>query len=81
MTTAPVNPAELLSDDETEVIITKAIDANGGQATRDELTRILEWALDTRARALMLDTTLTAGAGLVFPDAGGEIVIKVLPPS
>ena len=67
---------ELLTDDEAEVIITKAIDANGGQATRDELARILDWALETRARALMLEATLTADIGLVFPGADGDIVIK-----
>ncbi len=74
-----VNPPELLSGDEATVIITKAIDVNGGQATADELRRILDWALDTRARALMLEATLTAEMGLVFPDADGDIVIKLLP--
>ncbi len=70
----------LLSDDEAEAIVKKAIAANGGQATADELARILDWALDTRVRALMLKATLTiADVGLVFPDADGDIVIKVLP--
>lgn len=73
-----MNPPELLSDDEAAVIITKAIDANGGQATRDELARILDWALDTRTRALMLEATLTADIGLVFPDADADIVAKSL---
>ena len=79
MTATPDEPLELLSDDEAEVIITKAIDANGGQATRDDLRRILDWALDTRTRALMLEATLTADIGLVFPDADGDIVARSLP--
>ena len=79
MTTTPMSPPELLSDEEVEVIITKAIGANGGEATRDELMRVLDWALDTRTRALMLEATLTADIGLVFPDTDGEIVAKSLP--
>lgn len=73
--------AGLLSDDQIATIALKVIDANGGQATHDEVKRVLEWAADTQIRAAMLELALRRDdVVLVSPGGdGGDIVIRALP--
>lgn len=65
---------KLLSDREAVIITYGALLAHGGKATRDELQKVMDWAIEARLDAAALDMALSGR--IVVTAKGGEIAYR-----
>jgi hypothetical protein len=70
----------LLSDEETLTVFRAAVDAAGEQGqSREDLQRVLDWAIEARLDAATLELVLTGQAGMYVGDSG-KLIIKTAGP-
>lgn len=69
---------KLLSDREAVIITYGALLAHGGKATREELSAVMDWAIEARIDAAALDMALSGR--IVVTAKGGEIAYRQTTP-